>query len=175
MRKRAAFQRYATGWIALAWLLAGLEGSLHAEKDSDRYRGERERMVLKDIKSRGVTDKAVLDAMASVPRHEFVPDDMVDRAYADRPLPIGHGQTISQPYIVAAMTEMLGLDDQSVVLEVGTGPVGQAEVSESMLAGREVEPEALRYQELGHEIGKMVGQDSEGTAGLVQRWIDDQD
>jgi protein-L-isoaspartate(D-aspartate) O-methyltransferase len=75
-----------------------------------------------------VTDPRVLSALREVPRHLFVPEDMRDIAYADRPLPIGHGQTISQPYIVAAMTELLQPQPDHIVLEVGTGCGYQAAV-----------------------------------------------
>lgn len=85
-------------------------------------------MVHDQIELRGVQDEAVLSAMHAVPRHEFVPSAQRRHAYADSPLPIGYGQTISQPYIVAAMTEMLQLDTNSVVLEVGTGSGYQAAV-----------------------------------------------
>ena len=89
--------------------------------EKDRYVHQRIKMVDKQIKARGVKDKAVLEAMRKVPRHLFVPPNMVDSAYDDNPLPIGHGQTISQPYIVALMTEVLRLKDDSKVLEIGTG------------------------------------------------------
>lgn len=78
-------------------------------------------MVRRQIAARGVRDPDVLEAMRSVPRHEFVPPEYLDVAYADRPLPIGRGQTISQPYIVAYMTEALELSPDDRVLEVGTG------------------------------------------------------
>jgi len=78
-------------------------------------------MVERQIAARGVSDPRVLDAMARVPRHEFVPADLQASAYDDCPLPIGHGQTISQPYIVAVMTELLGLEGGERVLEVGAG------------------------------------------------------
>jgi len=89
---------------------------------------ERERMVRHQVAGRGVRDPAVLSAMRAVPRHEFVPVEFLDLAYADRPLPIGAGQTISQPYIVAYMTEAVepGPDDR--VLEIGTGSGYQAAV-----------------------------------------------
>src|SRR5512134_164393 len=89
---------------------------------------ERERMVRWQIAGRGVRDPVVLAAMGAVPRHEFVLPEYLDLAYADRPLPIGLDQTISQPYIVAYMTEALepGPDDR--VLEVGTGSGYQAAV-----------------------------------------------
>jgi len=82
---------------------------------------KRSQMVEHQIQSRGVQDRLVLDAMRKVPRHLFVPDERVDSAYADRPLPIGCGQTISQPYMVAVMTEALALEGHEKVLEVGTG------------------------------------------------------
>jgi protein-L-isoaspartate(D-aspartate) O-methyltransferase len=89
---------------------------------------ERERMVTYDIENRGVNDLNVLRAMRTVPRHAFVQRWDLRRAYADHPLPIGHNQTISQPYIVAYMTEYLELDPNSKVFEVGTGSGYQAAV-----------------------------------------------
>jgi len=85
-------------------------------------------MILNDIKGRGVKDKKVLDAMARIPRHLFVEDRLRERAYADYPLPIGDGQTISQPYVVALMTEALRLRPGDRVLEIGTGSGYQAAV-----------------------------------------------
>lgn len=87
----------------------------------DEFQTQRREMVDRQIASRDVSDPEVLEAMRSVPRHAFVPESSRSLAYADRPLPIGEGQTISQPYIVALMTEALGLDDESRVLEIGTG------------------------------------------------------
>lgn len=89
---------------------------------------ERRRMVTEQIESRGVTDKTVLQAMRRVPRHAFVSEGMSGNAYGDSPLPIGHGQTISQPYIVAYMTEQLELEPGEKVLEIGTGSGYQAAV-----------------------------------------------
>jgi protein-L-isoaspartate(D-aspartate) O-methyltransferase len=85
-------------------------------------------MVDRQIRGRGITDAEVLTALETVPRHEFVPADHLDEAYDDGPLPIGFGQTISQPYIVAAMTELLHLTHDSKVLEVGTGSGYQAAI-----------------------------------------------
>jgi protein-L-isoaspartate(D-aspartate) O-methyltransferase len=85
-------------------------------------------MVEHQVEGRGVGDPAVLEAMRNVPRHEFVPEDLVDRAYGDNPLPIGHGQTISQPYIVAVMSELLEIEPGEKVLEIGTGSGYQAAV-----------------------------------------------
>jgi protein-L-isoaspartate(D-aspartate) O-methyltransferase len=81
----------------------------------------REKMVIQQLRKRAIKDQRVLDAMLEVPRHNFVPSDRQHQAYADAPLPIGHDQTISQPYIVALMTELLTLNGSERVLEVGTG------------------------------------------------------
>ncbi len=88
----------------------------------------RERMVATQIASRGIKDKRVLGVMAKVPRHRFVLAEYLDSAYEDYPLPIGEGQTISQPYMVALMTECLGLKGNEKVLEVGTGSGYQAAI-----------------------------------------------
>ena len=82
---------------------------------------ERVKMVDQQIRNRGITDKKILEAFKSVPRHEFVPVEYRELAYADRPLPIGNDQTISQPYIIAAMLTKLNLNPGSKVLEVGSG------------------------------------------------------
>ena len=92
------------------------------------FTAKREAMVASQIEARGVRDPLVLEAMSEVPRHLFVPTDVVGQAYADYPLPIGEGQTISQPYIVALMTECLALKGGEKVLEVGTGSGYQAAV-----------------------------------------------
>ncbi|MBI3872735.1 MAG: protein-L-isoaspartate(D-aspartate) O-methyltransferase [candidate division Zixibacteria bacterium] len=88
----------------------------------------REEMVRTQVAARGVTDTVVLDAMRVVPRHRFVADERVREAYDDHPLAIGYGQTISQPYIVAAMTQALALRPRHRVLEIGTGSGYQAAV-----------------------------------------------
>jgi protein-L-isoaspartate(D-aspartate) O-methyltransferase len=95
---------------------------------NDPFAQERENMVEIQIIARGVESAGVLEAMREVPRHLFVPEDLRDRAYADRPQYIGSGQTISQPYIVALMTELLELDGDERVLEIGTGSGYQAAV-----------------------------------------------
>lgn len=87
----------------------------------DVYRTAREKMVESQIKNRGIIDEKVLKAMLKVPRHLFVDPALRDQAYGDYPLPIGEGQTISQPYIVALMTEALDLKGNERVLEIGTG------------------------------------------------------
>ena len=89
---------------------------------------EREHMVSAQIEARGVRDPRLLRALRAIPRHEYVPPEQRSHAYEDRPLPIGAGQTISQPYIVAVMTELLELDGSEKVLEIGTGSGYQAAV-----------------------------------------------
>ena len=96
--------------------------------DEAGFAHQRERMVIETIERRGVTDEDVLKAMRAVPRHLFVPENERDYAYGDYPLPIGYGQTISQPYIVALMTELLKLKEGDKVLEVGTGSGYQAAI-----------------------------------------------
>lgn len=88
----------------------------------------RRRMVQEQLIPRGITDRRVLEALVKVPRHLFVPEALWHQAYSDRPLPIGYGQTISQPYIVALMTEALELQGDERVLEVGTGSGYQAAI-----------------------------------------------
>ena len=95
---------------------------------SDDFEGQRLIMVEQTIAARGVSDLAVLDAVRTVPRHKFVLPENVKLAYQDHPLPIGYGQTISQPYIVAWMTELLELEPGEKVLEIGTGSGYQAAV-----------------------------------------------
>lgn len=109
-------------------------------KETDLTEARRE--MVDDIRARGVTDDAVLAAVGSVPRHLFVPEDERRHAYEDHPLPIGLGQTISQPYIVALMTSLLDLRPDSRVLEVGTGSGYQAAVL-SRLAGQVYSMEIL--------------------------------
>ncbi|MBE9514218.1 MAG: protein-L-isoaspartate(D-aspartate) O-methyltransferase [Chloroflexi bacterium] len=99
-----------------------------ARSSSTDYDKEREHMVESQLMRRGIKDRRVLDAMRQVPRHLFIPKDMRDLAYCDGPLPIGQGQTISQPYIVALMTELLELTGQEKVLELGTGSGYQAAI-----------------------------------------------
>lgn len=96
--------------------------------DTSRQKKIRQEMVDSQIRSRGVSDDRVLRAMNAVPRHYFVPKNLFRQAYADHPLPIGQGQTISQPYIVALMTEILDLEPEDTVLEIGTGSGYQAAI-----------------------------------------------
>jgi len=102
--------------------------------NADEFRIARKRMVKEQIAARGVLDPPLLVVMESVPRHLFVPADDLAWAYADGPLPIGHGQTISQPYIVALMTELLQVESTDRVLEIGTGSGYQAAVLGQMAA-----------------------------------------
>ena len=90
------------------------------------FTNERQRMVAEQLASRDIRDPRVLAAMRTVPRHRFVPREHRHAAYIDAPLPIGHGQTISQPYIVAFMTQLLYLEGDEIVLEIGTGSGYQA-------------------------------------------------
>ena len=99
-----------------------------AHIDTSRFRTQRKKMVHDQIVARGIDDPRILTAMAAVPRHAFVPKQLHPRAYDDHPLPIGEGQTISQPYIVALMTKVLELNGNERVLEVGTGSGYQAAV-----------------------------------------------
>ncbi|NNE19268.1 MAG: protein-L-isoaspartate(D-aspartate) O-methyltransferase [Myxococcales bacterium] len=118
-------------WVALLAVTAWSQGPGHARADqpeSEARAEERLEMVSKQIEARGVGEPAVLEAMRTVPRHRFVPESQVAAAYQDRPLPIGSGQTISQPYIVALMTELAGVKPGDKVLEVGTGSGYQAAV-----------------------------------------------
>lgn len=105
-----------------------------AQEAMDARWEERMKMVDNQIRRRGVTDQDVLNAMEAVPRHEFVPPQYQGQAYADHPLPIGHGQTISQPYIVALMTELLQLKTTDRVLEIGTGSAYQAAILGEIVA-----------------------------------------
>jgi protein-L-isoaspartate(D-aspartate) O-methyltransferase len=102
--------------------------------DPPHLRAARERMVREQIVARGVARPDVIAALLAVPRHRFVPPDIVASAYQDHPLPIGEGQTISQPYIVALMTEALALQPGQRVLEIGTGSGYQAAVLSAMKA-----------------------------------------
>ena len=111
-------------WIAILTLFL-LPGPLFAQ---DEYGVQRERMVKTQIADRGIDDSATLRAMREVPRHLFVPEERKGSAYDDRPLPIGYGQTISQPYMVGYMTEIIRPEAGQRVLEIGTGSGYQAAV-----------------------------------------------
>ena len=134
---------------------------------------ERLRMVRDQVEARGVDDRRVLDAMRGIPRHFFIPAEYQDAAYHDRPLPIGSGQTISQPYIVGLMTSLLELKQSDKVLEIGAGSGYQAAIL-SKLAGTVVTVERLPeiaakakdiMQRLGIINVKVVVED--GTLGYT--------
>ncbi len=138
-----------------------------AVPDQEPYAQAREAMVESQIEARGVSNPLVLEAMRSVPRHEFVPTYYLDQAYGDHPLPIGHGQTISQPYVVAWMSELLEVEPGDKVLEIGTGSGYQAAVLAEM--GVEVytveiiavlaEAAAPRLDRLGYQEVNMLEAD----------------
>ena len=117
--------------LTLALFLAACTAGAGPPDDLAR---ERRRMVEEQVRARGVDDRRVLSAMEQVPRHRFVPEDMRGSAYDDRPLPIGEGQTISQPYIVGLMTDLLDLKPTDKVLEIGTGSGYQAAVLSRLVA-----------------------------------------
>jgi len=119
--------------VALVFFAGCSDGKWVSETDRrGDFRTMREKMVEMQIKARGVKDPRVLSAMLKVERHLFVPKDLQSSAYTDQPLPIGEGQTISQPYIVALMTELLELKGGEKVLEIGTGSGYQAAILAEM-------------------------------------------
>jgi protein-L-isoaspartate(D-aspartate) O-methyltransferase len=145
-----------------------------AELHPERFVTERQRMVEAQLRDRGILDQRLLDAMASVPRHEFVESRYRDQAYADHPLPIGAGQTISQPYIVALMLELLQLGPTSKVLEIGTGSGYQTALL-AKLAGRVYSME--RHAELARQAAETLSRlgltnvsvvTGDGTRGLAE-------
>lgn len=134
----------------------------------------RQAMVEDQLISRGISDPRVLEAFRKVPRHAFVPEDLQSSAYDDYPLPIGEGQTISQPYMVAIMTELLGLKGDETVLEIGTGSGYQAailaELSKKVYSIERVSTLShsaeKKVRELGYQnIEFMVG---DGTLGYPE-------
>ena len=141
------------------------------EKNQDRWGPARYGMVNKQIFDRGVCDDRVLEAMRRVPRHEFVPISLTARAYDDTPLRIGEGQTISQPYIVGLMTELLRISNDDRVLEVGTGSGYQtavlAELARTVftaeIRGELAQRACFRLEKMGYKnINFRV---SDGSAG----------
>ncbi len=138
---------------------------------SDKYTEEREKMVREQIIARDITDRETLDAMRKVPRHLFIPEDLVNEAYEDRPVSIGYGQTISQPYIVAYMTEVTKPTPKKKVLEIGTGSGYQAailaEIADTVYT-IEIVPELatesyMRFKELGYK--NIVAKHGDGYKG----------
>jgi protein-L-isoaspartate(D-aspartate) O-methyltransferase len=135
----------------------------------------RERMIDEQLRARGIADTRVLDAMRAVPRDAFVPPSLRPHAYEDMPLPIGHGQTISQPYIVALMSELAALDPRSSALEIGTGCGYQAAVlgrlARAVTSVEIVQPlardAAARLESLG--ITNVEVRHGDGRAGAPDR------
>ena len=114
--------------LNMKWFLIALIINLGCAQSTDSFVSERVKMVEEQIKGRGIKDLLVLKAVSTVKRELFVPEKYRDLAYSDRPLPIGHNQTISQPYIVSYMTEPLQVEKDQKVLEIGTGSGYQAAV-----------------------------------------------
>jgi protein-L-isoaspartate(D-aspartate) O-methyltransferase len=132
-----SYRNFITTVVEVLLITVSLTLPVKSVKADDSYQARREGMIdliENDVRAtsaylkRSALDERVLAAMTSVPRHEFVPTDLIDKAYQNRPLPIGHGQTISQPYIVAIMTDLLELEAGQKVLEIGTGSGYQAAV-----------------------------------------------
>jgi protein-L-isoaspartate(D-aspartate) O-methyltransferase len=138
-------------WLVGGLLLAVLPMRLFAQSNS--FLDQRRSMVEEQILRRGISERKVLRAMEDVPRHVFVPEPLRDQAYADGPLSIGSGQTISQPYIVALMTELLELDGDERVLEIGTGSGYQAAVLSRLV--KDVYTIEIR-QELGRKAQQTL-------------------
>ncbi|MGQ9470263.1 MAG: protein-L-isoaspartate(D-aspartate) O-methyltransferase [Candidatus Aminicenantales bacterium] len=142
------------------------------EEDWD---ARRERMVTDQIINRGVKDEKVIRAMRRIPRHLFVPREMVEYAYNDEPVAIGEGQTISQPYIVAYMTEVLNLSENDRVLEIGTGSGYQtavlAEIAKEVYTVEIIPSLSLKAKELLANLGysNVFFKIGDGTYGWVEK------
>ena len=141
-------------FLLSVFLLAPLRWGQAGEANEAVYQARRERMVETQIVSRGITDEKVLQAMRKVPRHLFIGESQRIYAYADRPLPIPCGQTISQPYIVALMTELLELREGEKALEVGTGSGYQSAILSEII--NEVYTIEI-FEELGISAKKRLG------------------
>ena len=142
--------------LALSLLAAACAGA-GQEMNDERWAAERQRMVSQQLRGRDIRSERVLEALGRVPRHRFVPAEQQVEAYTDFPLPIGFGQTISQPYIVAFMTEALDVGADHKVLEIGTGSGYQAavlaELAREVFTIEIVEPLAERSTSLLQELG----------------------
>ena len=143
----------------------GVELTPESESEEEAVFTEaREWMVETQIKARGISDPRVLSAMLEVPRHRFVLQEHLNQAYNDHPLPIGYGQTISQPYIVALMTEFLSLEPGQKVLEIGTGSGYQAAIlsklTDQVYTIEIIEPlgerVAAKFEELGYNVQTKI-------------------
>lgn len=141
------------------------------ENESIKYVRQRQQMVQRQIRDRGVTDLKVLEAMAAVPRHLFVGEALMDQAYGDFPLPIGEQQTISQPYMVAEMTQALMLSEDDRVLEIGTGSGYQAavlaQISDRVYTVERIRPLYLKTQKLFSRLNyhNIITRYADGTEG----------
>ena len=145
----------------------------NSESPKEQQLAERRRaMVEEQLRRRGIRDERVLSAMARVPRHEFVGPEYEDQAYGDHPIPIGNGQTISQPYIVAAMLESLALKPEDSILEVGTGSGYQtALLSELVAKVYTIERHAVLAEEAQRRLERLGYRNvmvftGDGTQGL---------
>lgn len=171
-----------TGWACAALVVAAAGVCLaqanapnrNPTKDptNDPTNTTRRRAMIEDqIRQRGVTNARVLDALARVPRERFVPEELASRAYADSPLPIGYGQTISQPFIVAYMSDLLGVGASHRVLEIGTGSGYQAAILGELarqVFSIEIVPELARSSAATlHALGyaNVAVRDGDGYAG----------
>jgi protein-L-isoaspartate(D-aspartate) O-methyltransferase len=174
-REGAMLARIAAGCLSFALLLppswiGPCTGPERQARDSE-FEARRREMVRTQIADRGVSDTLVLRAMRTVPRHRFVPADLMSDAYDDHPLPIGYHQTISQPYIVAFMTELLRVRKGMKVLEIGTGSGYQAAILAELVDTvftieivRELAAIAReRFRELGYR--NIVAKAGDGYAG----------
>ena len=141
------------------------------ESDIQAYAGQRRKMVEKQILGRGIKDLSVMEVLSRVPRHLFVNSSLQHRAYGDCPLPIGENQTISQPYIVALMTQTLDLKGEERVLEIGTGSGYQtailAELASHVFTIERVKPLVKKTKELleGLKYKNIVFKTFDGTYG----------
>jgi protein-L-isoaspartate(D-aspartate) O-methyltransferase len=141
--------------LALVLVVTGIGQAVILQAQNDRFSFPRQSMVEDQIVRRGVDNPSVVRAMGEVPRHAFVPPHLQEQAYIDEPLAIGSGQTISQPYIVALMTELLELDGDEKVLEIGTGSGYQAAVLARV--AREVYTVEIR-EELGRQAEERLAE-----------------
>jgi len=149
-------------FLTIAVIVLGLPLCVPAQ---DSFERARETMVTDQIERRGITNQTLLEALRQVPREAFVPEELREWAYADSPLPIGYGQTISQPYIVALMTEKAGVKRGDRVLEVGTGSGYQAAILSTMdcevysveIIKRLAEKADTKLRELGYHVAVRWG------------------
>ncbi len=139
--------------ILVVSVLIGYSNKKYKVEEKANFEILRMKMVEEQIETRGIKNRSVLEAMKRVPRHEFVPNEYIDQAYNDHPLPIGEGQTISQPYIVALMTELAMIGPESKVLEIGTGSGYQAAILAQIV--KEVYSVEI-IKSLGEQAGKRL-------------------